>query len=146
MDKLRTGARTPFFCTDITFYVDLTASAFSPIEDVPVAFTDSEEEVYIKSGFLACNATDTAGLLYVITWNEYQVWRTQSNRALVTNEQVLAMCNSIPLYLPSGEWTGTPLVKIFDAIEEPEFLPRVGIPGGWPVIFPIVYVNIGTIR
>jgi len=151
MDKLRTGARTPFFCTDITYYHNLAVSSFSPIEDIPDVFTDTEEDVYIKSGFLAANATDTAGVIYVITWNEYQIQRAQNNRTLVTNEQVLALCNGMQIYLAAGDWTMTPLVKVFGLEdEEPVFLPKVGIGGpewpGWPDVGVVEYINIGTIR
>jgi hypothetical protein len=153
MDTLITAARTPFFCTDITYYHDLLLSDFSPIEDIPDVFTDTEEEVYIKNGFLASNASDTAGIIYVITWEEFQIHRTQSNRLLVTNLQVLDLCAGIAIYLTSGAWTMTPLVKVFMIEgEEPVFLPKVGIGPDWPEwpdwvgTVPIEYINIGTIR
>jgi hypothetical protein len=143
MNTLRTSVRTPFLCTDITYYYPLFFEDFSPIDDLPVPFTDSEEEVYIKNGFLASNASDTAGLLYVVTWDEYQTYRTQTNRSLVTNVQALAMCAGIPVYLTSGEWIETPIVKIFGQWLE-RAMPRIpGFPD-YPV--NIEYVNIGTIR
>lgn len=152
MDKLRTGVRTPFFCTDITFYLDLLSGSFSPIEDIPVVFTETEEEVYIKSGFLASNAGDYAGFIYVVTWNEYQIHRTQNNRALVTNAQVLALCNAMAVFLESGKWTATPLVKVF-GLEIPVYMPHKLMIGQDPFPFPdpptesyIEFINIGTIR
>jgi len=131
MQTLRTGARTPFFATDITYYHNLTVGDFSPIENQPAAFTDSEEEVYIKSGFLVKNATDTAGLVYVVTWNEFQIHRQQSNRNLVTNLQVLALCAPVVIYLTSGDWTETPIVKVFSTKGQ---------------VSTVSMINVGTIR
>jgi hypothetical protein len=132
MNRLRTGARTPFFCTDITHYVVLGVSDFSPIEDAPAAFIATQEEVYIKSGFLAKNASDDAGYIYCITWEEFETQRTQSNRALLTNAQILALCTPMRVYLPSGGWCETPLVKVYSTYDQ--------------YMTEISHVNIGTIR
>jgi hypothetical protein len=133
MDTLRTHARTPFFVTNITYYFTLGTGNFSPIDDVPVAFTDTQEEVYIKSGFLAKDATDDSGYLWCVTWDEYQTHRTQENIGLVTNAQVLALCTPIQIYLKPGEWTGTPIVKVFST-------------GDKDYTSQLAYINIGTIR
>jgi len=133
MAKLRTNVRTPFFVTNITYYFTLGTGNFSPIDDVPDTFTDSEEEVYIKSGFLAKNATDDSGYLWCVTWEEYQIHRTQQNIDLVTNVQVLALCTPIQIYLSSGEWTGTPIVKVYST-------------GDKDYTSELAYINIGTIR
>ncbi len=129
MDQLRTGARMPFLGTDITHYVDLAASDFSPIENQPAALTDTQEDVYIKNGFIAENATDTAGLLYVVTWNEFQIHRQRSNRALVTNTQVLALCTPIQVYVASGSYCMTPLVKVYATTDQsyPSVVTKVNI-------------------
>ena len=129
MSTLRTGARTPFFATDITYYFTLGTGNFSPIEDAPVVFTASEEEVYIKNGFLAANATDTAGILYCITWNEFQIHR-QLN---LTNAQILALCTPVAIYLGAGDWTMTPIVKAYST-------------GDQNYTSAPAYINIGTIR
>jgi len=132
MDKLITGARTPFFCTDITHYVVLGISDFSPIENVPNALTDTQEEVYIKNGFLACNASDTSGYIYCITWNEFKIHQQQSNKTLLTNANILALCTPVQIYLTSGEWCATPLVKVYSTYDK--YMTQVS------------HVNIGTIR
>ena len=133
MNTQRTGARTPFFCDDITHYVSVAAADFSPIEDQPAAFTATQEDIYIKNGFLAMNATATAGLLYCITWQEFQLHRLRSNRDLVTNTQVLALCTPVAIYVSECNWTMTPIVKIF-----------AGTNQTYPTT--VVTVNIGTIR
>ena len=133
MNTLRTGARTPFFATDIPTYYDLTADDFSPIEDLPGVPTLAELsacEVYIKSGFLVANATDDAGIVYVITWNEFQVHK----RHRYTDAQTLALCAPIQIYLASGDWTMTPVVKVFQTTEQAEYPSTID------------YINIGTIR
>jgi len=130
MQTLRTGARTPFFATDITYYHNL-AGDFSPIENAPIAFTDTQEEVYIKSGFFVKNATDNTGFVNVVTWNEFQIHRQQSNRDLVTNIQVLALCTPVPIYLISGDWTETPIVKVFSTTGQ---------------VSTVTMINVGTIR
>ena len=132
MNTQRTGARTPFFCDDITHYVSVAAADFSPIENVP-AGTLVREDTYIKNGFLAMNATATAGLLYCITWQEFQLHRLRSNRNLVTNTQVLALCTPVAIYVSECNWTMTPIVKIF-----------AGTNQTYPTT--VVTVNIGTIR
>ena len=134
MSTLRTGARTPFFATDITYYFDLTGGDFSPINNAPIAFTDTQEDVYIKNGFVVANATDDAGLVYCITWEQYQTVRQQSNRSLVTNIQVIALCVPVAIYLASGDWTMTPVVKVFQTTEQAEYPSTID------------YINIGTIR
>ena len=133
MDTLRTGARTPFFATDITHYHDLTAGDFDPIGDTPDTLSDTQEDVFIHNGFLVKNATDDAGLVYVVTWNEFEVHRTQSNMSLVTYFQVLALCTPIAVYLPSGGWCETPVVKVY-ATSDQTYPSTVEI------------INIGTIR
>ena len=135
MQTLRTGARTPFFATDIVDYHNM-ATHYSPIDDLPAIPTLAElsaYEVFLKSGFLAANATDTAGLIYVVTWNEFQTHRQQSNINLVTDVQVLALCAPVAIYLASGDWTMTPIVKIFATDNQT-----------YPTV--VTYVNIGTIR
>ena len=131
MSTLRTGARTPFFATDITYYHNLAGGDFSPIENAPIAFTDTQEEVYIKSGFVVANATDTAGIVYCVTWEQYRTMRQQSNHTLVTNAQVIALCVPVQIYLASGDWTMTPVVKVFSTEEQ---------------YTTVVYINVGTIR
>jgi len=133
MAKLRTNARTPFFVTNITHYIVLGTGDFSPIDNLPAALTDTEEEVYIKNGFLAKNATDDNGYLWCVTWEEYQTHRTQQNIDLVTNAQVLALCTPIQIYLESGEWTGTPIVKVYSTADKDYWSG-------------LSHVNIGTIR
>ena len=132
MNALRTGARTPFLCTDITHYVVLGVSDFSPIEDAPAVFTDTQEELYIKNGFLASNASDDAGYIYCITWNEFQIHRTQSNNSLLTNLQVLALCTPVAIYIASGQWCETPLVKVYSTYDQ--------------YMTEISHINVGTIR
>jgi len=133
MSTLRTGARTPFFATDITHYVSIALANFSPIEDQPAVFTATQEEIYTKNGFLAMNATDNSGLVYVITWNEFQIHRAQTNHALVADLAVLALCTPVAIYLASGDWTMTPIVKVF---------------AGNNQTYPstVVTINVGTIR
>lgn len=131
MQTLRTGARTPFFATDITYYHSL-AGDFSPIENAPAAFTDSAEELYIKNGFVICNATDTAALAYVITWEEFQYHRSRSNKTLVSNATVLGLCTPVAVYLPSGGWCMTPVVKVFDTAGDNASV--------------VTHINVGTIR
>jgi hypothetical protein len=133
MQTLRTGARTPFFATDITHYVSIATADFSPIEDQPAALTATQEELYTKSGFIVSNATDNSGVVYVITWNEFQIHRTQSNRALVTDLQVLALCTPIRIYLASGDWTMTPIVKVY--ADNNQTTPST-----------VVTINVGTVR
>ena len=135
MQTLRTGARTPFFATDIVDYHSM-ATHYSPIDDLPGVPTLAElsaYEVFLKSGFLAANATDTAGLAYVVTWNEFQLHRQEANRDLVADVTVLALCAPVAIYLASGDWTMTPIVKIFAT--ENQTYPTT-----------VTYVNIGTIR
>jgi hypothetical protein len=105
---------------------------FSPIEDSPVVFTATQEELYIKNGFLINNASDTAGYAYCITWEEFQIHRQQSNHALVTNLQVLALCTPIQIYLTSGEWIDTPIVKVYSTYDK--------------YMTEISHCNVGTIR
>jgi hypothetical protein len=112
MATLRTGARTPFYATNCTYYFVLGTGNFSPIDDVPDVLIDTEEDVYIKNGFLASNATDDSGYLWVVTWDEFQTHR-QSNRSLVSNAQALALCTPIRIYIPSGSFTPTPIVKVY---------------------------------
>ena len=129
---LRTGAETPFFCTDITHYVVLGTGDFSPIEDSPDTFSATEEDVYIKNGFLINNASDTAGYAYCITWEEFQMRRQVSNRSLVNNAGVLALCTPVRIYLASGEWCPTPLVKVYSTYDK--FMTEIS------------HCNVGTIR
>jgi len=133
MQTLRTGARTPFFATDITHYVTVATAAFSPIEDAPAAFTASAEETYIKSGFIIMNASATAGLARCITWQEFQLHRLRSNRDLVTDTQVLALCTPVAIYLSESQWTMTPIVKVFAGNDQ---------------TYPstVTYINVGTVR
>jgi hypothetical protein len=133
MSKLRTGARTPFFASDIILYQNLALSNVSPIENQPAVYSDSEEDMFIKNGFLIANATDTAGLAYVVTWEQFQIVRTRQNRALVTNAQVLALCVPIAVYLASGDWCMTPIVKVFATTNQT-----------YPTT--VAYVNVGTVR
>ena len=133
MSKLRTGARTPFLGTDIVDYHDM-ATDFSPIDDLPAIPTLAEQsayEVFMKSGFLAQNASDTAGLLSVVTWNEFQIHRTRANRLLVTDATVLALCTPVSIYLASGDWTMTPIVKAFATTGQ---------------VTTVTFINVGTIR
>jgi hypothetical protein len=133
MSKLITGARMPFFVTDIVNYYTLAAVDFSPIDDTPAIFSATEEDLYIKNGFMFYNATDNSGIAYVVTWNEFQIHRQQQNRALVTNAQVLALCTPVAVYLASGDWCMTPVVKVFN-IQNGQYLSTVTM------------INIGTIR
>jgi hypothetical protein len=133
MSTLITGARTPFFVTDITYYFTLGTGDFSPIEDVPVALTATEEDLYIKNGFVVSNATDTAGYAWCITWDEFQIHRQASNRDLVTNLQVLALCAPVRIYLTAGAWTMTPIVKVYST-------------GDKSYTSEPAYINVGTIR
>jgi len=133
MSKLSTGARTPFFADNITFYGSIALANFSPIEDQPAVFTATQEEVYTKNGFLAMNATDNSGLVYVITWNEFQIHRAQTNHALVADLAVLALCTPVAIYLASGDWTMTPIVKVF--ADNDQTYPST-----------VVTLNIGTVR
>lgn len=133
MQTLRTGARTPFFTPDIVDYHNM-ATHFSPIDDLPAVPTLAEQsacEVFIKSGFLAMNATDNSGILYVVTWNEFQIHRTRANRALVTDVTVLGLCTPVRIYLASGDWTMTPIVKAFATTGQ---------------ITTVAYINVGLIR
>jgi len=132
MSTLRTGARTPFFATNITNYHSL-ASDFSPIDNSPAVYSDSEEDVYIKNGFLIKNATDTAGLLYVVTWETFEAAWSGVNQALVTRATVLATINPVDVYLASGQWLECPVVKVF-ATDDQSF-PSV-----------VTHINVGTIR
>ena len=130
MSTLRTGARTPFFATDVVDYHNL-ATHYSPVDDLPAIPTAAEEsayEVFMKSGFLAQNATDTAGLIYVITWNEFESHRLKR----LTDAQILALSDYVGIYLASGDWTMTPIVKIYATGDEPASV--------------VTFVNIGTIR
>lgn len=129
MSTLRTGARTPFFASDITHYHNLSAANFSPLEDTGDTFSASEEDLFIKNGFLLMNATDNAGLVKIITWEEFQAKKADSNKSLVTNAAVLALCTGVTVYVPSGGWVYTPIVKAFT---------------GAPTT--VATVNIGTIR
>jgi hypothetical protein len=113
MSTLRTGARTPFFASDITHYHNLSTTTFSPLEDLGGTFSATQEDEYIKNGFLIMNATDTAGLISVITWEEFDRHRSRSNKALVTNAAVLALCTAVTVYVPSGGFIYTPIVKAF---------------------------------
>lgn len=133
MSKLRTGARTPFFATSITNYHHLTTGNFSPIDNAPAVYSDSEEDMYIHNGFLIKNATDTAGLAYCVTWEQFQAARLRANRALVTNATVLAAINPVACYLTSGQWLECPVVKVFATTSQ---------------TFPttITYINVGTVR
>jgi len=133
METLRTGARTPFFVSDITYYFTLGTGDFSPIEDVPAVLTETQEELYIKNGFIVSNATDTAGYVWCITWHEFQLHRLESNRDLVTNAQVLALCTPIQIYIASGYWTMTPIVKVYST-------------GDKQYTSEPAYINIGIIR
>jgi len=133
MSTLRTGARTPFFADDITYYHNLATTNFSPIEDNPAVFTATQTDWYAKNGFLAMNATDNAGLLYVVTWNAFQVARLQANRTLVTDATVLGLLVPIPIYLASGDWVMTPIVKAYGT-------------GVQEYISTVTYINIGIIR
>jgi hypothetical protein len=132
VQNLRTGARLPFFCTDITYYRVLGLGDFSPIEDVPDTFSASEDDLYIKSGFLVSNASDTAGCIYCVTWEEFQMHRSRSNRDLVTNLAVLALCTPISVYVASGKWLETPVVKVFSTYDK--------------YMTEISHINVGTIR
>jgi len=127
MSELRTGARTPFFATDCTHYFTLGTGNFDPINDLPNALTATQEDVYIKNGFLVSNATDTAGYVWCVTWNEYQMHRLQSNKTLLTNVQILALCTPMRIYLTSGSFTMTPVVMVYstgdkDYTSEPAYL------------------------
>lgn len=133
MSKLRTGARTPFFASDITHYHALATTDFSPIEDAGGTFSATQTEVFTKNGFLVFNATDTAGLIYVITWEEFQTHRQQSNRLLVTDTAVLALCTPVGVYVASGDAMGTPVVKVFAGDTE-------------GAASAVTHINIGTIR
>ena len=133
MSTLRTGARTPFFATNISDYYNLTAADFSPIDALPGVPTLAELsacEVYIKNGFVVANATDDAGVVYVITWNDFQAHR----RHRYTDAQTLALCVPVAIYLASGDWTMTPVVKVFQTTEQAEYPSTID------------YINIGTIR
>ena len=131
MSTLRTGARTPFFATNITHYHDLSGD-FSPIDNLPAALTDSAEDVYIKNGFLIKNATDTAGLVYVVTWEAFKLAWSRVNHDLVTRATVLATLVPVAVYLASGQWLECPVVKVQDTVA--------------PYASVVTYVNIGTIR
>ena len=133
MATLRTGARVPFFSSDITHYHALATTDFSPIEDAGGTFSATETDVFIKNGFVVFNATDTAGLVYVITWEEFQTHRQQSNRSLVTDATVLGLCTLVAVYVPSGGAVFTPVVKVF-----------AGDDGSYASA--VTHINIGTIR
>lgn len=113
MTTLRTGARVPFFSSDITHYHDLSTTDFSPIEDTGGTFSATQTDVFIKNGFIVFNATDTAGLVYVITWEEFQTHRQQSNKSLVSDTAVLALCTPVAVFVPGGGAVFTPVVKVF---------------------------------
>jgi hypothetical protein len=113
MQTLQSGVRTPFLATDCTHYFTLGTGNFSPIDDTPDVLTATQEDVFIKNGFLVSNATDTAGYAWCVTWEEYQMHRLRSNKALVTNAQILALCTPIRIYLTSGGFTMTPVVKVY---------------------------------
>jgi hypothetical protein len=132
MSTLRTGARTPFFATNISNYHSL-AAIFSPIDNSPAAYSDSEEEVYIKNGFLIKNATANAGLAYVVTWETFEAAWSRVNHHLVTKATVLATINPVAVYLTSGQWLECPVVKVHATSDQ---------------AFPttITYINVGTIR
>ena len=113
MQTLQSGVRAPFFATDCTHYFTLGTGNFDPINDLPNALTATQEDVYIKNGFLASNATDTAGYIWCVTWNEYQMHRLRSNKTLLTNVQILALCTPMQIYLTSGGFTMTPIVMVY---------------------------------
>jgi hypothetical protein len=50
----------------------------------------------------------------------------------LTNLAVLALCAPVRIYLTSGEWCPTPLVKVYSTYDE--FMTEVS------------HVNVGTIR
>jgi len=131
MQTLRTGARTPFFATNITHYHDL-AGDFSPIDNLPAALTDSAEDVYIKNGFLVKNATDNAGLVYVVTKEAFELAWSRVNKALVTRITVLATLVPVAVYLTSGQWLECPVVKVQDTVA--------------PYASTVLLINVGTIR
>ena len=133
MTTLRTGARVPFFSSDITHYHALATTDFSPIEDAGGTFSATQTDVFIKNGFIVFNATDTAGLVYVVTWEEFQTHRQQSNKSLVTDTAVLALCTPVAVYVPSGSAAFTPVVKVF-ADNDGTYTSTV------------THINIGTIR
>ena len=132
MTTLRTGARTPFFASDITDYHDLTSGDFSPIEDMSATPTLAELsacDVFIKNGFLVQNASSAGGLISVITWTEFQIHRSQSNKSLVDDEAVLALCTPVSVYTASGDFVLTPVVKVFatDDQTSPSVIETIGI-------------------
>lgn len=133
MSTLRTGARTPFLASDITHYHDLTATNFSPIDDEGGTFSASETDVFIKNGFIVFNATDDGGLIYVVTWEEFQAHRQQNNRLLVDDSAVLALCTPVAVYAPSGQAVLTPVVKAFADSDQ-------------TYTSTVTTINIGTIR
>jgi hypothetical protein len=133
MTTLRTGARVPFFSSDITHYHALATTDFSPIEDAGGTFSATQTDVFIKNGFIVFNATDTAGLVYVITWEEFQTHRQESNKSLVSDSAVLALCTPVAVYIPSGGAVFTPVVKVF-----------AGDTQG--AASTVTHINIGTIR
>ena len=144
---LRTGARVPFLATDCTYYFMLGAGNFSPIDDVPDVMTATQEDVYIKNGFLISNATDTAGFVWVVTWEEYQAQRQRANRTLVTNAQVLALCNAVEVYLESGGFIDTPIVMVYSEAEEISYkAARLIIDDPYLGSVEIEYINVWTIR
>ena len=130
MQTLSGGAKVPFFCDDIPYYFDLTSGNFSPIEDAPVAFDATTTDIYIKNGFLVKNATENAGYIYAVTWRQYKNDGQNSLNDMFTGAAIVPR----QIYLLGGEWTMTPVVKVFAADDDQEYDSTV------------TTINIGTIR
>ena len=86
---------------------------FSPIEDAGGTFSATQTDVFIKNGFIVFNATDTAGLVYVVTWEEFQTHQATEQQVACDRYCGIGTMYSVAVYVPSGRRSIYSVVKVF---------------------------------
>jgi hypothetical protein len=111
-----TGRQIPFWFEDILDYASIATTDFDPIATYvggSKATSDlSKLNKYIKGGFGVKNATDNSGYIYAVTWAQFQDY-ISTNRGVVPANYTLAGIVPRQIFLASGEWCLTPIVKVF---------------------------------
>lgn len=122
----RDGSQEPLWFESIGDYTSIATADFDPIATFQAGDTTSLSRrstmnKYIKSGFGVKNATDNSGVIYAITWQQFDDYR-KANKAIEDSHKTtgvtptnydLSGLTPVEIQLAAGEWCVTPLIKVF---------------------------------
>ena len=115
IETLRGGGRMIFTYEDITDYVSIAAANFDPLavyQATPTAANLSHMYTHLKNGFGVKNATDTSGVLWAVTWSQFEDYR-KANKGIAETAWTWAGIVPREIHLLAGEWCATPIAKVY---------------------------------